>query len=461
MGKGRGMTATITSARETNRANVIPFASSPVIEDPQNKPYNRMTPVQQRWADTIRRRTEDPNWRLLGTPWNVLKWELQYLMGYTWVPSRENAGIHGGIETLKSVGLCTITHFWMHDPKRQQAGLEPEIGIAVRLYKVTFDEASGAVVFGHDGGMDDNNSSCLAKNLHYMPYAGAHGAVIDPEKVPMLLDAALALENEISICGTQEGRKYLSSPTFPSCLFGFTEETVPSVDSINLEELQRATLQILQTAIDDDGCAINGDWISWLQMPSSGRIAAIDTTVNDVVIELDGGGKIIFPRCCALRECVVLGAQLDAGTPLADVLIDETSRTWADIVDELGDYGSSWLLNASYDASCVSHSYAGTPLVCVPHVLVSDLANRTHQKFLDMRPFLGRQYRSLDDPEEILNTAAGEMQLRVIHLRQPACAESLQFVGTGFRADLWTVKNFWAKHFKSGKPPMLRKQQAR
>lgn len=455
LSNGRGLVKSIVPS-----AN--PFASVPETRNFQEKPYERMDPAQRRWFDVVQRRTQDPNWQCGGVAWDQLKWELHYLFGYTWLPSKELGGfIHGGIDLLKSVGLVVVSHFWMNNPKRQAQGQDPEVGIAVRLYRVTFDESTGEIVYGFNGQTEDTKtSSSFAKNLAFLPYAGSHGATFDPAATPALFETALAIEEQMQVCATPQGRRYLSSPVFPSCLFGFTQEQLPDYDEINESALKEAALRYL-TMEDENGFVYNGDVLEKLQITDeTGVIDIIDEEPVQWVIKLESGDKIKLPRCVVLRDNIRQGTVLERGLVLGDFMLPRDARQaatpWQTLEDEVGEYAASWLLEATLRDATVRHRFGGNDLFCLPHVLVPGTEVRVSQKFLDMRDSIGRNLVNPADMEQVLRQD-GEARITVCHMGQTACAEAMQFSWNGGRADLWNVRPYWEKHFKAGRAPIGRR----
>jgi hypothetical protein len=439
----------------TPAAKLNPYTAIAKVQAPQDKPYERMTKAQKRWYDVMKRRQVDQDWSLAGMDWETMKWELHYLAGYTWLPGKEIAGfVHGGIDLLKSVGLVVVNHFWHPNHNRAQEG---DVGTAVRLYKITFDEKSGEIVYGHNGQEgDQDTSSCLAKNLSLMPYAGAHGAIIDAEKTPALLETALLIEEKLMLCATEPGRQLLEDPSFPSCLLGFRNGKEPSGDDADLGLLCNTAIDYL-LATSDNGRFNNGDLLDALKTGDKPLSIAAIRYANEQLILDTSEGEIALPQAVTLRPNVSVGATVPPRTAIGDILLPlEVVRVsdWEDVEEALGSYAADWLLMAVYNQSLITHRFMDNDLVCVPHVLHPE--EKPEVRFLDMRAFLGREYRDPADPFNVARIAKDEAKITCFHMHQPACAEAMQFQGTGYRADLWTVRPYWDKHFKSGRIPQTK-----
>lgn len=451
--------ATSTVSREVNGATRRPFAAVPVSVAPADKSYDRMTKPQQRWADVVKVRTEDPSWRCCGEDWDTIKRELQYLCGITWIPARESGGRFNssGIETLKSAGLLVMNHFWMYNPQRHQQGLDPEVGISVKLYKVTFDNDAGEIVYGFNGQQDDlTTSSCYAKNLALMPMADAHGGVIDPVKNPELFETVLALEEYTTLAATEAGRHLIENPTFPCCLAAFTPDSIPDFNKdVDVVALVREAMNYVR--VEKDGVPCSGDWLDALRLDQTVTVKSITSNGEKHVIVTDTGEIILLPRQVVLRPVVSENVTLDAGTVLGDfhyphdVAVGENEEEA--FYDALGVFAAEWLLRAVYEQSIIRHPDDASGLVCIPHVLVPSVASHAPLKFLDMRGDVGRQFitegtlMSGDAPTGDSKLAS----LRVFHMRQPVRAEALQFSGPGFRADLFSVRPYWERLFRQGR----------
>jgi len=451
------MPATEATSRK-NSIRVNPFVAVPDSNSIQDKPYERMTPAQKRWADIVQRRTKDPSWNLHGEVWDALKFELHYLCGYTWLPTKESGGfMHGGVELLKSVGLLVINHFWMHNPRRVQEGLDPEVGISVKLYKVTFDDQSGEICFGYNGQGDDlSTSACFAKNLAFMPYAEGHGGIIDPAKTPALFEAALNLEEYITLAATEKGRNLIEQPVFPGCLYGFNPNSAPTIEDADVSALMQAVCNYVFIE-DEKGKPINGDVLEALQTKKPIEIASVTHSGERVTLKTTLDEIIELPRCVVLRANVKEGTSLKVGDVLGDFAFPTDAKLSNDnLVDDftkaVGNYATDWILQATWGAAATRHQMVNVNLVCYPHVLVPELASRAATKFIDMRDELGREILSPD--LSVAKVKDNEARLHVFHMHQSICAEALQFSGNGFRADLYSTRPYWEKHFRCGKAPM-------
>lgn len=434
--------------------SVNPFAAIPVVESLQEKPIEKMTHAQKRWAKIIRDRVTDPNWRLFGEDWNTIKWELHYLMGYTLVPGKDisNQVFNNDIDSLKSVGLVVVHHFWTKNAQPE----EPEIGIAARLYKLTYDPTTGDIVYGHNGIDDDAGTSCsLAKNLAYTPHQGARGSAIDPVQTPVFFNAALAIEQQLTIAATTFGRRYLEDPSFPPCLVGFSPNRCPALEDVSQDTLKDAALRYLLSQ-DNDGYANNGDLLSALQIQQNCKVTQIDKDQHILTITTDQGQSLKFPSCIDLRSGVVKDAELKTGTVVGDLALPANCDTdsWDTVAKALGEYGADFMLCAVYDQALHPMGIGDDMVVCMPQSLITGAIDSPLQMFVDLRGELGRICFDPDNPDKP-TFAEREAKIHTVHLRQPACPEAMQFSGRGFRADLFTVRPYWEKHFLPGKPPFV------
>lgn len=434
---------TAFSAVQQNKG--LSFGSAPAISDPQNKPYQAMTPVQRRWFDLIGRRAADKDWSYLGQKWDDLRWELCYLFGYTWLPSKEMAGfVHGGINLLRSTGLLVVNHFWFQRPKQ-----EPEVGIAVRLYRCSYNEQMDELVIG------GAENCCFAKNLALMPYSGAHGSIIDPDKTPTLLDKAIQVELAIQQCATPEGRKLLSNPMFPPCLLAYRMDQVPDMEPS--PALTSAALRYLGLDLDSKPA------LKALTVIDGGEVVGLEGDNNEwrIVVRRDGKDQCFtIPAYVTLYENIARGAVLEPGSLLGHFEWPDAQQlptSWEEAEIGLGDWAANWLLEAIWNNAAVVHQFGNQPLWCIPHTLVKGKAAFAAQKFLDLRDQLGCEYRN--DDLEVEDVASDECNVRVVHMRQAACAEVMAFVSPEDRLDanLWHMPDHWAKYFRPAKPPLTQR----
>ena len=169
-------------------------------------------------------------------------------------------------------------------------------------------------------------------------------------------------------------------------------------------------------------------------------------------------GDIDLPRCVRLRPTVVAGNKLDPYSQLGDFEVPTDAKfgenVQEDFYEVLGDYAADWILRAIWQQSTIRHSMAGVDLVCYPHILVPNSGAKASQKFIDMREELGREYVDFSDPDhQLVKLEENEARLHVFHMRQSVSAEALQLSGNGFRADLYSIRPYWEKHFRAGKAP--------